>query len=65
MSSVSGGWLQIMKLCVNLNSAICKYSAVDPNAIMDEPSAVLSLAVVGYMGVFITIFNFLISGVSE
>ena len=51
MSSVSGSWLQIMKLCVNLNSAICKYKAVDPNAVMGEPSAVLSVAVVGCMGV--------------
>ena len=51
MSSVSGSWLQIIKLCVNLNSAIHKCSAVDPNAIIGEPSAVLSLAVVGCMGV--------------
>ena len=51
MSSVSGSWLQIMKLCVNLNSAIYKCIAVDPNAIMGEPSAMLSLAVVGCMGV--------------
>ena len=51
MSSVSGSWSQIMKLCVNLNAAIHKCSAVDPNAIMDEPSAVLNLAVVGCMGV--------------
>ena len=51
MSSVSGSWLQIMKLCVNLNSAIHKCSAVDHNAIMGEPPAVLSLAVVGCMGV--------------
>ena len=40
-----------MKLCVNLNSTIHKCSAVDPNAITGEPSAVLSLAVVGCMGV--------------
>ena len=40
-----------MKLCLNFNSAIHKCSAVDPNAIMGEPSAVLSLAVVGCMGV--------------
>ena len=40
-----------MKLCVNLNSAICKCSAVGPNAIMGEPSAVLGLAVVVCMGV--------------
>ena len=51
MSSVSGSWLQIIKLCVNLNSAIRKCSAVDLNAILGEPSAVLSLAVVGCMGV--------------
>ena len=43
MSSVSGSWSQIMKLCVNLNSAIHNCSAVDPNAIIGEPSAVLSL----------------------
>ena len=41
----------MMKLCVNLNSAIHKSSAVDPIGIMGEPSAVLSLAVVGCMGV--------------
>ena len=40
-----------MKLYVILNSAIHKCIAVDPNAIMGEPSAVLSLAVVGCMGV--------------
>ena len=51
ISSVSGSWSQIMKLCVNLKSAICRCSAVDPNVIMGEPSAVLSLAVVGCMGV--------------
>ena len=51
MSSVSGSWLQIIKLCVNLNSAICKCSAIDPNANIGEPSAVFNLAVVGCMGV--------------
>ena len=51
MSSVSGSWSQIMKLCVNLNSAIHKWIAVDPNTVMGEPSAVLNLAVVGCMGV--------------
>ena len=51
MSSVSGSWSQIMKWCVNLKSAICRCSAVDPKVIMGEPSAVLSLAVVGCMGV--------------
>ena len=44
MSSVSVNWLQIIKLCISLNSAICKCNAVDPNAVMGEPSAVLSLA---------------------
>ena len=43
---------QIIKLWVNLNSAIHKCSAVDPNAIIGEPSAVLSLAVVGCIGEF-------------
>ena len=51
MSSVSGSWLQIIKLCVNLNSAIRRYNAVDPSADMGEPSAVFNLAVVGCMGV--------------
>ena len=51
ISSVSGSWSQIIKLWVNLNSVICKCSAVDPIAIIGEPSAVLSLAVVGCMGV--------------
>ena len=44
MSSVSGSWLQIIKLCVNLNSAIHRCNAVDPSADMVEPSAVLNLA---------------------
>ena len=51
MSSVSGSWSQIIKLCVNLNSAICRCNAVDPSADMGEPSALFSLAVVGCMGV--------------
>ena len=51
MSSVSGSWSQIIKLWVNLNSAIHRCSAVDPNAIIGEPSVVLSLAVVGCMGI--------------
>ena len=51
ISSVSGSWLQIMKLCVNLKSAIHRCSAVNPNVIMGEPSAALSLAAVGCMGV--------------
>ena len=51
MSSVSASWSQIIKLCVNLNSAIHRCSAVDPSAAMGEPSAVFNLAVVGWMGV--------------
>ena len=49
--SMSGNWSQIMKLCVNLKSAIHKCSTVDPKVIMGEPSAVLSLAAVSCMGV--------------
>ena len=51
MSSVSGRWLQIIKLYVNLNSAIHRCSAVHPSADIGEPSAVFNLAVVGCMGV--------------
>ena len=51
MSSVSGSQLQIMKLCVNLNSAIHRCRAVIPKADIEDPSAVFSLAVVGCMGV--------------
>ena len=51
ISYVSGSWSQIMKLCGNLNSAIHRCSAVDPNVIMGKPSAVLGLAAVGCKGV--------------
>ena len=51
MSSVSGSWMQIIKLCVNLNLAILRCNAVDPSADIGEPSAVFSLAVVGCMDV--------------
>ena len=51
ISSMSGNCSQIMKLCVNLKSAIHRCSAVDPKAVIGEPSAVLSLAAVGCMGV--------------
>ena len=51
MSSFSGSLLQIIKLCVNLNSAIHRCSAVDPSADMGDLSAVFNLAVVGSMGV--------------
>ena len=51
ISSVLGNWLQIIKLCVSLKSAIHRCNAVDPKAVKDEPSAVFSLAAVGCMGV--------------
>ena len=46
ISPVSGNWLQIIKLCVNLNSAILRCSAVIPITDIGEPSAVFNLAVV-------------------
>ena len=51
MSSLSGSWLQIIKLYVYLNSAIHRCNAVDPSADMGEPSVVFNLADVGCMGV--------------
>ena len=51
MSSVSGSWSQIIKLCVNLNFAVLKCNAVAPSADIGEPFAVFNLAVVGCMGV--------------
>ena len=51
MSSVSGNWLQIMKLYMNLKSAMCRCNAVDPKVVMGEPSVVFSLTAMGCMGV--------------
>ena len=51
MSYVSGNWLQIIKLCVNLKSVILRCIAVTPIADIGEPSAVFNLAVVGCIGV--------------
>ena len=51
ISSVSGNWSQIIKLCMNLKPAIHRCSAVDPKVVMGEPSAVLSLATMGCIGV--------------
>ena len=51
ISSVLGNWSQIIKLCVNLKSAIHGCNVVDPKVVMGEPSAVFSFAVVGCMGV--------------
>ena len=47
ISSVSGDLLQIIKLCMNLKSAMYRCSAVDPKVVMGEPSAVFNLAAVG------------------
>ena len=47
ISSVSISLLQIIKLCVNLNSAIYKCRAHMPKAVMREPSPVFNVAVVG------------------
>ena len=47
MCSMSGSQLQIIKLCVNLNSAILRCRAVIPKALIGEPPAVFNLAVVG------------------
>ena len=51
MSSVSGSWSQIIKLCVNLNLAILRCNAVVSSADIGEPSTLFNLAVVGCMGV--------------
>ena len=51
VSSVSGNWSQIIKLYVNLNSAILSCNAVVPIADIGEPSAVFNLAVVSCIGV--------------
>ena len=51
ISSVLGNWSQIIKLCVNLKSAIHRCNAVDPKVVISEPSAVLSLTAVGCIGV--------------
>ena len=49
--TVSGSLLQMMKLWVNLKSAILGWSAVIPNAIIGNPSAVFNLVVVDCIGV--------------
>ena len=51
ISSVLGNWLQIIKLCMNLKSAVHRCNAVDPKVVMSEPSAVFNLAAMGCMGV--------------
>ena len=49
--SVSGNLSPFMKLCVNLNSAILRWSAVISNAIIGDPSVVFNVVVVGWIGV--------------
>ena len=49
--SVSGNLLQMMKLWVNLKSAILKCNAIIAKAVMSKPSAVFNFAVVGWIGV--------------
>ena len=46
-----GNWSQIIKLCVNLKSAIHRCNVVDPKVVMGEPSAVFSLVAMGCIGV--------------
>ena len=42
-----GNWLQIIKWCMNLKSAIHKCNVVDPKVVMGEPSVVFNLATLG------------------
>ena len=51
MSSILAVGHKFFKLCVNLNSAIHRCSAVDPSADIGEPSAVFNFTVVDCMGV--------------
>ena len=60
MISVFGNLSQIMKLWVNLNSAVLRCSAVIPKAVIGEPSAIFNFAVAGCIGVFETIINMLV-----
>ena len=65
MSSVSGSWLQIIKLCINLNLAILRCNAVAPSADIGKPSAVFNLAVVDCNGCLVAILNIFVGGVSK
>ena len=49
--SVSGSLSHMMKLWVNLKSTILRWSAVIPNAVIGDLSAVFNLVVVGYIGI--------------
>ena len=51
----------MIKLCVNLNSAILKCRPLMSTTVIGEPSVVFNLAVVGSMEVLVTITNVLTS----
>ena len=57
-----GSWSQIIKLCVNLKSAIHRCSAVDPKVIMGEPSASVELSCGRLYGCFVAVFNPFVCG---
>ena len=52
---MSDNWLQIIKLCMNLKSAIQRCNAEDPKVVMGEPSAVFNLAAMGCIGSFVAV----------
>ena len=60
MSCVSGSWLQIIKLCVNLNSAIHRCNAVDPSADMGGAICGVQFICGGLYGGLVAILNFLV-----
>ena len=62
--SVSGSLLQIIKLWVNLNSAMLKCKAIIPRAVIGEPSAV-QFCCSGLYGGLVTVLNVLIDIVLE
>ena len=49
--SMSGSLSHIMKLGVNLKSAILSGSTIIPNAVIDDPSAVFNFVMVACIGV--------------
>ena len=48
---MSGGLSHIMKVCMNLKSAILRWSAGIPKAIIGGPCAIFNLVVVACIGV--------------
>ena len=63
--SVSGNLSQTMKKCVNLKSSILRWSAIIPNAVVGNPSAVFNVVVVASKGCFKTVIYELICRVSN